>query len=820
MNLVGQQLGEFEILERLGQGGMGAVYKARQTSLDRLVALKTLQAGIADDADYIARFKQEAKAAAALNHPNLVQVYFAGETDGLHWFAMEYVEGESAKAKLQRKGRIDPLQAIAIAIHVATALEYGWRKAHLIHRDIKPDNIFLSKEASVKVGDLGLAKVAGQTQALTVTGHSMGSPYYISPEQVQDMREVDLRADIYSLGCTLFHMISGKPPFEGSNGSTIMLKHITDPTPILQDAYPECAPALSDVVEKMMQKDPADRQQDYETVMNELRDAYEVMSNPDAGAKVVESPKPEGVTKGMETPPTPRAAAPKSPAVIAGESPLPSKPKWPRHVSLVVGVLALIGASLFLFKSKVASPSPAHPSAGGHAPAPPSAVLESGAVRLWDSPEEIHPRPGVEWRDGAVYLDNNALLVDSSELSRDAIVRAEIKMNADARATQICLRIAGSSSEGTEMLYGLDIDVAQKVLRLHSCVNGHFKEMRHWPLPRPYGNDEWMSLEFRAIGDDVTISADGSVLGSVHDSTQPQAGGVRIHAAAKSYFRHIVYVPLDRRIPVTLPTATSSAAPSFATKDLPFVNSLGMKFVPVPITGGPTNGQQVLFSVWETRVQDYEVFVEETKRDWPKPPFAQNHEHPAVNVTWEDAKAFCEWLTQRERKAGNIGETQVYRLPSDHEWSCAAGIGEREEATKLPSEKDGQIPDVFPWGTAWPPPPNAGNFAGDELRAAPEPGRMTPYKRTIPGYRDDFVETSPVGNFSANRFGLFDMGGNAWQWCLDWMDQGQKGRVQRGGSWDNYDRRILLSSSRHSDAPDHRGNDTYGFRCVLALPDK
>src|ERR1700761_955059 len=115
MNLEGLRLGEFEILERLGQGGMGAVYKARQTSLGRLVALKTLQAGLADDTEYIERFRQEARATAVLMHPNLVQVFSAGESDGLYWFAMEYVAGESAKAKLKRKGRIDPLQAIAIA---------------------------------------------------------------------------------------------------------------------------------------------------------------------------------------------------------------------------------------------------------------------------------------------------------------------------------------------------------------------------------------------------------------------------------------------------------------------------------------------------------------------------------------------------------------------------------------------------------------------------------------------------------------------------------------------------------------------------------
>src|SRR6266446_3751410 len=141
MSLEGHRFGEFEIIERLGQGGMGAVYKARQTSLDRLVALKTLQPSLASDAEYITRFRQEAKAAAALNHPNLVQVYSAGESEGVHYFAMEYVDGESALARLKRKGRIEPAEAIAIAMHVANALDHAWKRSRLIHRDIKPDNI-------------------------------------------------------------------------------------------------------------------------------------------------------------------------------------------------------------------------------------------------------------------------------------------------------------------------------------------------------------------------------------------------------------------------------------------------------------------------------------------------------------------------------------------------------------------------------------------------------------------------------------------------------------------------------------------------------
>jgi serine/threonine protein kinase len=296
MTLEGQTLGEFEILERLGQGGMGAVYKARQLSLKRLVALKTLQSAVADDEAYIARFQQEAIAAAALNHPNLVQVYSAGESGGLHWFSMEYVEGESARARLRREGRIDPREALTIAICVATALQYGWRKAALIHRDVKPDNIFLSRDGEVKLGDLGLAKSAAESKGLTSTGHSLGTPYYISPEQARDSKAVDFRADIYSLGCTLFHMIAGRPPFDGTSAAAIMLKHLTDPVPSLQVAWPQCPPSLSELVGKMMQKEPDARHQDYETLLNDLRRAWAMPgTNPAPAGLIAPQPNEPGL---------------------------------------------------------------------------------------------------------------------------------------------------------------------------------------------------------------------------------------------------------------------------------------------------------------------------------------------------------------------------------------------------------------------------------------------------------------------------------------------------------------------------------------------
>jgi serine/threonine protein kinase len=278
MSLEGQHLGEFEILQLLGQGGMGEVYKARQTSLERTVALKTLTPVLAANPQYIARFRQEAKVAARLNHPNLVQVYSAGENEGQYWFAMEYVEGESAQARLQRAGRLEPREAVAISIHVATALEFGWRKAKLIHRDIKPDNIFLSADGEVKLGDLGLAKSVGQEQGLTTTGAPMGTPHYMAPEQAEESKDVDLRTDIYSLGCTLYHFLCGHPPYTGSSAFAIMTKHVNAPVPELRTVWPDCPAELAATVGKMMRKQPAERPQNYREVIAALHRAHELLS--------------------------------------------------------------------------------------------------------------------------------------------------------------------------------------------------------------------------------------------------------------------------------------------------------------------------------------------------------------------------------------------------------------------------------------------------------------------------------------------------------------------------------------------------------------
>lgn len=217
-----------------------------------------------------------------------------------------------------------------------------------------------------------------------------------------------------------------------------------------------------------------------------------------------------------------------------------------------------------------------------------------------------------------------------------------------------------------------------------------------------------------------------------------------------------------------------------------FTNTLGMRFVSVP-------GTKVWFSVWETRLWDYQVFAEETRRPWTKPDFDQTPVEPVVNVTWEDAAAFCDWLTRRERKAGHLTDQQRYRLPTDQEWSVAVGL----QAESGPTPEDRMHNSmIWPWGCTWPPQAGDGNYA-------PELGV------------DTFRNTSPVGRFKPNRFGLHDLGGNVWEWCDDWYNEARVTKALRGGSFHDSQPRDLLAAYRFSGTM-HLDNDDIGFRVVLA----
>ena len=288
-----QVVGGFEIIVKIGEGGMGSVFKARQPLLNRVVALKVMAPGLNSNPDFVKRFIHEAASAANLAHPNMVLVYSAGEDAGRYYLAMEFVDGESVRDRLERDGAIKPKDAVAITLNVATALNYAWQQARLIHRDIKPDNIFLSSKGEVKVGDLGLAKSLGeQATMLTSTGLMMGTPSYISPEQAMAEKSVDFRTDIYSLGCTLYHLLTGQTPYVAESGMAMAIKHINEPPPTITKLLPNCPPALAKVVARMMAKKPEARYQSYQELIAELNAMY--VGLPKEGRMMFTAPEKDG----------------------------------------------------------------------------------------------------------------------------------------------------------------------------------------------------------------------------------------------------------------------------------------------------------------------------------------------------------------------------------------------------------------------------------------------------------------------------------------------------------------------------------------------
>lgn len=365
-------------------------------------------------------------------------------------------------------------------------------------------------------------------------------------------------------------------------------------------------------------------------------------------------------------------------------------------------------------------------------------------------------------------------------------------------------------------------------------------------IMRPLGDydSQDCSLTVRMDGWELTIKT------ADHDQDQVEEGLVA-ERLLKSVSREMdALIPLSvssnytvRKILHPTPTSSQGAevpeaqadvqpapAGKQATAEQPYENGLGMKLVPVP-------GTKVLFSIWETRVRDFAAFARDGGHNsgwsyriggephvmrsdglmnrgwdygWDRPGFEQTLDHPVTCVGWEDAVAFCRWLSETEHQAGRLGLEQEYRLPTDAEWSWAVGIGERETRGK-PGEKAAGLGEVYPWGTQWPPPPGAGNYAGEEVRNTAWPADWLLLK----GYRDRYPRTAPVGQFDRNRYGLFDLGGNVREWCQDWYDAKQQRRVSRGASWIEGGTPVFLTSANRHGDPGGRTVDC-GFRVVLA----
>lgn len=395
----GKMIGKYELTAKLGSGGMGSVYKAKQKSMNRMVALKILAPRLAKDKDFVKRFIREAQIAGQLSHPNIIRAIDVGEANGHYYFAMEYVKGKTLRKILSERIRIPEIEALRIARDIASALQHA-HSHNVIHRDIKPDNIMITVKGEAQLLDLGIAKIKGSDTAITMAGEALGTALYISPEQASGSKETDIRADIYSLGATLYHALTGEPPFEGDNPGAIIIKHIQNLPVPPKKINPNISDNVEKLIMKMLQKKPDDRYKDPTAL---LEDIALIMTGHEIQAAPVTAPDDAN---------TPDTDEDQSTSDNDESSPVKQKKKRRRSlfsrgkggpdpkfmIGIIAGVLLVVVGVLFAFKDKIfpaPDKSPAKPKTRviyKTAPAPKKPVEGKTAV-AGKTPAKKAPKP-------------------------------------------------------------------------------------------------------------------------------------------------------------------------------------------------------------------------------------------------------------------------------------------------------------------------------------------------------------------------------------------------------------------------------------------
>jgi serine/threonine-protein kinase len=357
----------YQLDRSLGNGGMGEVFEATDLTLHRNVAVKLLSPSLVQDEPARARFLREARALAQVNSPHVVVVYDAGEDDDRPYLVMELVEGTTLEQELKRAGRLEPARAVAIATDIASGLASAHEQG-IVHRDVKPSNVFLTPSDAAKIGDFGIARLERPDATLTLTGQTFGSPPYVAPEQATG-GTVDARADLYSLGCVLFQMLVGRRPFSGDDPVSLVYQHVHTTPPRVDSLHPEVPVALGDLVAGLMSKDPDDRPDSAEEVQRALES---VPTEPVATA-----------TATATVPVTATAVLPRR-----AQTERRRKPWWPL-VAGIVGVVVLLALTAAAILARgdptAAASSPSRPASTAPS-SPPASASSSPSASLPQTP--------------------------------------------------------------------------------------------------------------------------------------------------------------------------------------------------------------------------------------------------------------------------------------------------------------------------------------------------------------------------------------------------------------------------------------------------
>jgi serine/threonine protein kinase/formylglycine-generating enzyme required for sulfatase activity len=775
---VGHVLGNYLLLDKLGQGGMGQVYKARHLRMDRVVAIKMVLAKAARSADAIARFQREVRAAARLSHPNVVTAFDADEASGIPFLVMEYVDGPDLASLVAEQGPLAVARTVDYVSQAARGLDYAHSQG-VIHRDVKPRNLLVDREGRVKILDLGLAHVAGLAGAaadgLTRTGQVLGTLDYVSPEQAFDARNVDARTDIYSLGCTLYFLLFGKAPYEADTPAKKMLAHRQHAIPYLRPVRPDVPEALDSLFQRMMAKEPAGRPRSLSEVITALEGIA------DAGLR--------------QAPDLPAAVSTRS-ETIGFDDP---------HIAT---------SSEYLERLSAGSDEVVPRSAGSEDVVPRSAARPGApTVRA----EEINRRTTRRKISVAAVLGAAVLAVLWGIVvtfqTRDGLLTLQIEesnVTVKILSEQGKVEIERPAGKGT---ITISVEPGKHQLRLER------------------DGEQLFSKEFSLVsGGKETIVA--KIERPAAPEAPPKAGG----AAAPP----LAVAPFDEE----QAKQHQQAWAKHLGAPLGITNSIGITLALIPpgefLMGSPPNvpasadempahlvriTRPLWMGVHEVTVEQFRRFVQasgyqvdaqkvpnnvfgfdpesgraiqDPRYNWEQPGIPQTGRHPVCCISWNDADAFCRWLSQEEKTN--------YRLPTEAEWeyACRAGTqslffhdNDLDTLHLVANVRDATLKERYPaWG---------GTIAG----------------------RDGFDFTAPVGSFSPNSFGLFDMVGNVAEYCQDYYagdyfavspqdnppgpETGSR-RVGRGDGW----HAITRIANRFILLPD-RSEYTAGFRVVRPL---
>jgi serine/threonine protein kinase len=801
---------DHELLRVIGRGAYGEIWLAR-TVTGALRAVKIVyRSTFESERAFLREFEgMSAFEPISRGHAGFIDILHVGRTNEYLYYSMELADDHLAgreidvvnyeprtlKSDLGRQKRLSADESIRLGISLSEALE-ALHSRGLAHRDIKPSNIIFT-EGVPKLADIGLVAASGQQSFVGTEG-------YVPPEGPGTPQ-----ADVYSLGKLLYETCTGKDRLDFPEIDS-QLSQRPDREQLLQ---------LNNVLVKACANDPKKR---YESAAEMHRDlqALERGERPRKSRKKVllatlsilaiagvgvwfwlNRPQPN-LDLHLQT--TIRTDPPDALVVLgdhAQKSPATFTDLEPRKYNLRIMSPGYepIDSAVDLSSKRPVNPPAFH------------LVRSKGALEIQSDPPgaqfSIRSADGQISREGATPQS----MVDLPTGKYSLIAhRGDWEMRDDVEVTRgeiahKTFAFVSATANVTSEPSGAEIFVDGKLrgrapLRLELPVRPH-ELMAHldgWPNeqqkieidPKHENAAQFVfangSVKITSAPGGATVTANGKELGQtplVIEEVKP--GDVTYDLRLTGYKPTSVSGKVEPQQQAFLEARfEKSIGPA---PGQPFTNSLGMKFVPLG---------DLRISIWETRVQDYQAFCNATNRRYEPADFAQGPNHPVVKVNWFDAMAFCKWLSAKERDENVIEDRQSYRLPTDKEWSLAVGL--QNEAGSTPQARDGKIKNEFPWGKQWPPAASAGNYGIPQKRGA----------------------TVPVGTFKANSSGLYDLGGNVWEWCADTYKGGNSGTgrdwgVLRGGSWATTNRLEMQSSYRN--VIDRNDRDViYGFRCVVA----